>query len=253
MTATADKTTTELAVFDPTFLPATQSGTDEQFDTLAQGADYLASMKLYGANSKECKTGKIPIGHYGIREDAETVIDLGDTIDVLPLARRPKALDWSDRNNVIAVHDMERPEFKRIAEESQENESECAVGPSFLLYERSTGRLLEFFCGSKSAQRAAKQLYAYLPLSAEDVERRGLEEVEPRGPQPATLKVKFIERKFSWHAPTVHKCSTPFTSLPAAAEIRAEVEKFVNCPAVTSSGDSEEASEEEQAAARRAR
>jgi hypothetical protein len=229
--------TTAVAVFDPSaFTGAVQAVSDEKFALLASSSGgFLLSLKLYGASSKECKKGQIPIGHYGIRESEDDVVDLGDTVDILPLTWRPKALDWSDKNNVIAVHDMDDPEFQRIAEATldEDTKSTCAAGPAFLVFERSTGRFLEWFCGGKSAQRAAGTLRGFLPVPGKSP------------PQPATLKVRFVEKQFSWHAPTVHKCSTPFTNLPNMAVINREVEKFLN-PA-----PSEEQGEEAQSPAPR--
>ena len=46
-------------------------------------------------------------------------------------------------------------------------------GPSFLVYERSQGRFLEFFCGNKSARNEAKNVYPYLPSDAGRHRRQG--------------------------------------------------------------------------------
>jgi len=129
-------------------LPSTQIGTDDQFAELAKGGDYIGRMQLY-TKSKVNQKGLIPSGHYGIPESDEEIIDLGPSVDLLPLARRPKAIDMTDMEALVISYDMESPEFKRIETKSAEADSHCQYGPSFLVYERSTRRFLEFFCGNK--------------------------------------------------------------------------------------------------------
>ena len=87
-------------------IPSTQIGTDDQFAELAKGGDYLARMQLY-TKSKANLKGLIPTGHYGIPESDEEIIDLGDSVDLLPLARRPKAIDMSDMEALVVSYDME--------------------------------------------------------------------------------------------------------------------------------------------------
>ena len=98
-------------------LPSTQIGTDDQFAELAKGGDYIGRMQLY-TKSKANMKGLIPSGHYGIPESDEEIIDLGDAVDLLPLARRPKAIDMTDMEALVISYDMESEEFKRIAAKS---------------------------------------------------------------------------------------------------------------------------------------
>ena len=98
--------------------------------------------------------------------------DLGDTIDIVPLARRPKALDMTDNEAIIVNYDPDSDEFKRIAAKSLEKESHCMYGPSFLVFERSRGLFLEFFCGNKSSRSEAKKVYPYLPLTQADIDAK---------------------------------------------------------------------------------
>ena len=60
-------------------------------------------MQLY-TKGKAINKGQVRPGCYGIPE-GEEVIDLGDTIDILPLARRPKAIDMTDKDAVIVSYD----------------------------------------------------------------------------------------------------------------------------------------------------
>jgi hypothetical protein len=217
---------TELVTLNLEQLPSTQVGTDTQFADLTKGGDFIGRLQLY-TKGEAVNKGLIPPGHYGIPVSAEEVEDLGVTVDVVPLARRQKALDMSDKDAIINSYDSEEPEFKRIAAASTSSDSHCMYGVSFLVYERSTGRFLEFFCGSKSTRPEAKKLFPFLPLSAADVEARKLDE-EPHGPRPATLKVNLAKnKKGSWHVPVVGKCSTPFNKLPPVERVVKEINDFL--------------------------
>ena len=152
-------------------LPSTQIGSDEVFADLAKSADYIGRLQLF-TKGKAINKKLVGPGNYGIPESDEEVIDLGDTIDIIPLARRPKAIDMTDSEAIIVNYDPEANEFKRIAAQSLEKESHCMYGPSFLVYERSTGRFLEFFCGNKSSRSEAKKVYPYLPLSQADIDAK---------------------------------------------------------------------------------
>jgi len=213
-------------------LPSTQIGTDDQFAELAKGNDYIGRMQLY-TKSKANMKGLIPSGHYGIPESDEEIIDLGPTVDLLPLARRPKAIDMTDMEALVISYDMESEEFKRIAAKSAESDSHCQYGPSFLVFERSTKRFLEFFCGNKSSRIEAKKLFPFLPLSQADIDAKAengnaVGDLKPHGPIPVTLKTKVAEnRKGTWHVPVVVMCASPFTTLPSDDIIRREITKFL--------------------------
>jgi hypothetical protein len=218
---------TELTKIDPNQLPSTQVGGDDVYDELAKGADFLARLQLY-TKGKAIDRGLIKPGHYGVPVSDDEIIDLGDSIDLLVIARRPKAIDMSDKEAIIVVHDNASPEFQRIAAKSLEKESNCMYGPSFLVFERTTGKFYEFFCGSKSTRTEAKKIYPFLPLSESDIKNRQLEDVEPHGPLPMTLKSRWIEKgTYSWHVPVVQKCSVPFKNEPRADLLIKEVAKFL--------------------------
>ena len=88
----------------------------------------------------------------------------------------------------MVSYDMESSEFKRIAAKSNEPESHCQYGPSFLVYERSTGRFLEFFCGNKSNRIEAKKLFPFLPLTQADIDAKAAasNDVSDLRPRPAS-------------------------------------------------------------------
>jgi hypothetical protein len=218
---------TEIAKVDYSQLPSTQVGTDAAFDDLAKGGDFLGRLQLF-TKGKAIDRGLIKPGHYGIPVSEDEVTDLGDSIDLLVIARRPKAIDMTDKEAIIVVHDHESAEFQRIAVQSNEKESHCMYGPSFLVYERTTGKFYEFFCGSKSTRTEAKKIYPFMPVSQADIKSRNLTDVEPHGPLPMTLKSRYIEKgSYSWHVPVVQKCSVPFKNEPPAEAVIKEIGKFL--------------------------
>lgn len=222
---------TNLIPLDFNQLPSTSIGSSETFDDLAKGADFLGRLQLFG-KGKYVDKGLVKPGHYGIPVSADECIDLGATVDILTLARRPKAIDMSDKP-VISVYDENSDEFKRIRAQSEVKDSGCQFGPSFLVIERSTGRLLEFFLGAPTHRPEAKKIYPALAVTENDIKRldaAGIDvsEMKPHGAIPLTLKSKYIERAFSWYVPVVLECSTPFTKLPKTELIMKEIGKFLS-------------------------
>ncbi len=230
-------------------LPSTQVGTLEQLEDLAKSADFIGRLQLF-TKGKAINKGLVRPGHYGIPVSDEEVIDLGDTIDIVPLAVRPKALDMTDKDAIITSYDPESAEFKRIAAQSAEKESHCMYGLSFLVYERTTGRFLEFFCGSKSTRSESKKVLPFLPLAQAAIDANpALKGQQAHGPLPLTLKSRLVEKgSYSWHVPVVVKCSTPFTKLPTTDRIVKEITAFT-----TVKGDGVERVQEPEGKKQRAR
>ncbi len=142
---------TALQTVDFTNLPSTQLGSDEEFDKMSRSSSFLGRLQLF-TKENAINEGLIPPGTYGIPESDKKIIKLGPEIKILPLARRPKALDLSDKEAIIANYDPTSDEFKDIAARGDEQDSGCMCGTSFLVFEASTGRFLEFFCGTKSTR-----------------------------------------------------------------------------------------------------
>ncbi len=212
-------------------LPSTQIGSNADFDAIAKSSDFLPRLQLF-TKGEMVDARLIPPGNYGIPVTKEEVQDLGDSVDILPLARRPKAVDLKDKANIVTIYDVHNPEFDRIAKQSAEKESGCMYGTSFLVYERNTGQFLEFFCGTKSSRIESKRLFAFLPCSQADIDSataRGENTtgMEVHGPLPVTLKSRLVRSKFSWHVPVAVKCSTPFSNLPPKVEVLAQIDKFL--------------------------
>jgi hypothetical protein len=196
-------------------------------------ANSLGRLQLF-IRDEAVRKGLIQIGHYGIPESDKSVIDLGVSVDLIPLARRPKAIDTTDSENVVVSYDFESDEFKRIAAKSAESGLCCQYGPAFLVFERSTGRFLEFFCGTKSSRIEAKNLFPLLPLTQADIDAKravgyDVSGLKPHGPIPATLKVNVAEnRRGTWHVPVVAKCFSVFDNRPDTDVITEMIAEFLS-------------------------
>lgn len=219
-----------LTVADLDQLPSVQIGSDEDFAEIAKSSDFIGRLQLY-TKGKAVNRGLVRPGHYGIPEGKD-VVDLGDSINLIVLARRPKALDMSDSDAIIAVYDAKSDEFKRIQATAAQKDSHCMYGPSFLVYEESTGRFLEFFCGTKSTRAEAKRIFPFLPLTQGAIDalaERGedVSNLEARGPLPLVLKSKLVEKgSYSWHVPVAQK-GDPLSKTPPADAVVREIQKFL--------------------------
>lgn len=186
--------------------------------------EFLQRIQLV-TKGKYVDKGKIKPGHYGVPAGEDEITDLGASIDILPLAVRDKALDTTE-DPPLAVFDADDEVFQDIVDRAGEKDSGCMFGPSFLVFERNTGKFYEFFCGNKSARMEAGKFTGYMAISEAQAKEFGL---QAQPPQPLTLRAKYIERqRYSWHAPQVVKCSTPFTNLPPVEKIVEEINKFLN-------------------------
>ncbi len=186
--------------------------------------EFLERVQLV-TKGKYVDKGKIAPGHYGVPGQDDDILDLGESIDVLVFAARDKALDTTE-DPPLAVYDEDDEVFQDIKERAGQKDSGCMFGPSFLLFERNTGKFYEFFCGNTSGRKESGKFKSFLPVSEKEAEELG---IEAKGPAPMTLRAKYIERpRYSWHAPQVSKCSTPFNNLPPIENIADEMAKFLN-------------------------
>jgi hypothetical protein len=223
-----------MAVLDLTQLPSCQLGSDAAFDELAKGADFLKFAKLY-TKGPDIDRGKIRPGHWGIpgASKDDDITDLGEAIDVIPLARRPKAMDSSDKSAVIVSYDETSSAFKQIQAKSLEKDSGCQHGISYLTYERSTRQFLEIWFGNKSSRPEAKNVVPFMNLTQADIDRRAANDQDvtglvPHGPAPLTLKVRVAEntKGQTWHVPAVLECSAPI-KMPATDVVVKEIQRFL--------------------------
>lgn len=219
----------ELQIWQGEQLPSCDVGLDV-FENLTKGSDFLQRMQLY-TKGRMIDKGIIGSGRYGVPQGEDEVADLGEEVDVIPFSWRPKALDTSDRDAIIEVYDPASKEFQRIEDAAGGKDSGCMYGPTFLIFERSTGKFYELFCGNASGRISSRSIMPYAPLSEAGAIKQTEETgklVEAHGPEMCTLGVKYTQKKtYGWHVIIVHRCSTPFDNLPTQEVILEEVNKFL--------------------------
>jgi len=210
---------------------STQVASDDDFAGMESGG-FLRRIELKSKGAL-IDRGVVKPGHYCIVKSSEDADDLGDSIDVLPLARRPKAIDMNDTEQIVVTYDRGSELFADIEKRSSQQNSRCQYGASFLVAERSTGQLYELFLGSASNRREVGTVSDFLPLTKADIDRRGLKDIDPHGPLALTLKSKIVENKkngWTWFVIVPKPCSNNFTKdqIPSVDVIKSEIDKFLN-------------------------
>ncbi len=220
-------TSTDLATLGSLPVSAAQN----RLATYKPPITYLRRLHLVSSGSaKYVADGNAAVGDYIIPGTGSECEVLSRSVDIIPFAVRDKALDTNE-SPPISVFDPEDALYQEIEERSQTKNSGCLCGPSFLVLERNTMEFFEFFCGGVSAQMEAGKLGPFLPVSEAQAKLFG---TEPKGADPLTLQTKQIKRpRQLWFAPVVTACSVPFTNLPSAEVIVAEITKFLNPPTST--------------------
>ena len=213
----------DLVPFDFNALPAPIMATTD-LKEITKGIDYLQRLQLV-TKGRYVDTGQMSPGHWGVPQPGgEAIVSLGGSIDILPLRVRAKALDMSNNDAVIAVYDRSSTEFKRIVAATEERDSSCMWGPSFLVYERSSAQFFELFLGTVSGRIESDKLVAFLPISPAEAKATG---GQARGPLACTATSRYVKKaKFAWHVPVFSRCSEPITNLPPNDVILKEIEKF---------------------------
>jgi hypothetical protein len=200
-------------------LPAVTEEQLNALDEVAKGSDFLPRIQLI-TKGKYVDEGKIKPGHWGVPQPGgDEIEDLGEKIDVIPFQVRPKALDVSDREAIITSYKLADSEFQRI--KAAPKNTGCMWGPSFIVLERSTGKMYEMFFGNKSGRAEAGKLRKFLPT-----------EDNSNTPSAASLGIRYVKLPdYGWHVPVVTKCSEPFdqSKMKVTSEkVTEEVEKFMN-------------------------
>jgi len=188
-------------------LPAKFSAND--FDAVASGAGFLPRIQLMTSNSEQCKSGAFPVNHFAHIVEKD-LIDLGAEVDILPIAFRPKAIEFGDE--VVSCYDVKSEMFAQIKEKAGTPDSGCMFGPEFLVFLPSRQEFAHLFMGNTSARREAKVIFAGLG-------------------KPMTLKAKKVEgKKYTWFTIKAITCTTPF-DLPDSGEVAKQTQTFENPPA----------------------
>ncbi len=156
---------------------------------VSKNKSYLPRLKLCGSQAGECQRGLVSIGHYALIKSKEEVEDIGNSVDVIVVSGRSKAVQLSDPP--IQAFDPNSDLFKDIQEESTVKDSDAMFGPEFLVYIPTYETYATFFLCNPTGRRFAPSMNAYLKAGA-------------------TLGSRLIEtKKYKWHGPTIVDCGAP--------------------------------------------
>lgn len=198
---------------------STQTGADlKALDAMTSSSAFLQRMQLYSKGKSGASGTIIDGGHFGIPRSSDDIVDLGTSVDMLVIARKAKAIDMSDTDNIIVSNSPADAEFKRIVDLADNTrDSGCAYGPTYLVYERSTSSFYELFMGNKSGRYASGKINEFLP---------SLVDGTPTFPT-MTLNSEYITKgKWTWFAPKPTAGLTAI-DLPNAEALKSEIEKFM--------------------------
>lgn len=198
---------------------STQTADDlKALDAMTSSSSFLQRMQLYSKGKSGASGTIIEGGHFGIPKSSDDILDLGKSVDLLVIARKAKAIDMSDTDNIIVSNSPADAEFKRIVDLADNTrDSGCAYGPTYLVYERSTSSFYELFMGNKSGRYASAKINEFLPSVVDGT---------PTFPT-MTLASEYITKgKWNWFAP---KPSAGLTAidLPSADVLKSEIERFM--------------------------
>ena len=183
---------------------------------------FTPRIQLKTSASNEVKAKTFPVDHYALIYSNQPLIDLGERVDVLVLAKRPVAMDMSDKEHPIFVHypkcdENGQPtgEFKRIMDKSildmtmKVSNKTCSYGNEFLLYIPVKKTFATLSCTSVSGKWVAPFIEANIH-------------------KPVTLSSVFHDKGANpFQKMHVTECSTPFDA-PDMGNLKVELQKFLN-------------------------
>lgn len=189
----------------------TQQGemaTKEAMDMVTGGGDYLPRLQVMALQNNLVATNKISAGNLALLTSADAFDDMTNSVDVLVLAWKPKALKI-DGDDIVESNDVKSDIFLDIKAQSSVQDSGCMYGPEVLIYIPSAEKYATFFMSSKSARRVAPKILALIGKAA-------------------TIGSVLAEKKpYKWYAPTIEECTTPF-EIPDQEEITKKIDTFLN-------------------------
>ena len=199
----------ELATLDAlNNLPAVAHTGEVKFESMA-GGDYFKRIQLYSAASDLVKEGKFPMNHWGLVLSKESVKDLGEEVNLLPLSWRFAAVKTGDP--ILASYNPKSPLFQKIQALSQQENSGAFFGFEFLMWCPTEKMFATYFANSATARNSAPKLKAILEQK-----------------KAATFKSEQIKNtKHSWRGPVFVPCSLEL-EMPPVQELMEVATKFAN-------------------------
>ncbi len=236
-------TENKLAVKSAGFnLPVVENKFEKTYQDFA-GQTFLARLQLEGSQSKLVKRSKVDKGSYCFHTGKDKYENLGQSVDVLVLSHRFKAIDMRkiDKPKVIVSYDAESEASKRIMGlcATLKDKLGLAYGNELLLWIPSVKNEVKYatlHLGSPSSRQVAGSFMGMIRKNATTLQKQ------------ATLKWKLAENdQYIWEVMDVFPCNTELSLYPNLDEAIAQIKTFNN-PIEGIFEDEEAATEEEVAA-----
>lgn len=188
---------------------------EKKLAELTQAGDYLPALRVYGSSSTIVKQNKFPNGHFGLYFTADKVVDLGEQIDVLVIAYRPRASIMMSDEQPINYFDPESENFIEVKNRGKAKEQGYMFGLEYLLWIPSVEQYALFFMGNPTLRRESSNVKGHVGKAA-------------------TLKIKFIPSKKygGWHGCETLGCDAPF-DVPSGEEIKSTYDRYFANPVDT--------------------
>ncbi len=196
-------------------IPTSEYG-DDALDAVSAGdSKFLPRLQLMTVRSDKVAVEGFPANHFALVQ-GKALLDLGESVDILLIAWRPKALDMSG-DEIISCYDPKfdadkapTGTFAEIQKKSGVRDSECMYGPEFLCYVPSAKKYATFFCGSVTLRYEAPAFKVRLSNAA-------------------TLRPDLITPKKGkgYYSTKVHDCTAVF-DVPAREDIMKVLDAFKN-------------------------
>lgn len=192
------------------------------------GSGFIKRMELKSKGSLIDRS-ILPPGSFCVPSGSDSALNLTKEVDLMVLGYRQKALDMSG-GDVTELFDESDPVYQDIKARASIKDSYCQEGTTVLVFERSTRDVYEFFFGPKSLQAFAYEMVGAAPLSKEEIEAEGLQDVKPHGPLTVHLRaVLSPSKKYSYFIPEISVSSDPIVLTDSeVAYVSEMVTKFVN-------------------------
>lgn len=186
----------------------------DAMDLVGKTGDFLPRFQLISPNSDIAKKMReLRGGDFAIVRGSEDADALGESVDAIVCAFRPKAMRIPGNGTVASYFNPTTDEFKKVMGEASVKDSGSMFGPEFLLWIPALGTVNKFatyFMGAASARREGKKVQALLN-------------------KMATFKSRLFEGdKYSWFIPVITPCSTPAANQPDKGLYDEEMNKFLN-------------------------
>lgn len=157
---------------------------------------------------------RISAGNFILRKNKNEFVDLGDSIDVLVVDWRPKAMRVDKATNRIQIEfDRESEAFQEIQEAAKARAQGNFWGFEFLVYLGDYGEFANLYCNNPTLQNVARSELIHFMRKTTRLQ---------------SILLKKEQTNFQWFAFSCAACSSPFQVPLDLESLKGKHEKFKN-------------------------